>query len=404
MKTIHVVTLITVTYLIINNALAISFDEAMKSIQNHNSLKAYDGMSQSIEGMGDAKSSWGDPMFKIMAKNLPKDSLKRDQTPMTGIDFSLSQKISLSGKYSKLHQSYQENKKSNQSVKEYELQKLYLLVWSLMARKEELTSKIEISLSSLNWVNKQIRVSERLYANGKIPQQALLDLKVRKSELDGQIIKLRSSLKGIESNEQYLLDSKESIVLASVPWNELKKSQKGIDYKEKSLEQNLRSKELELSSTKRDFIPDMTFSITYTKRENIDGNGNFVGAGVSFPLPFSGQKYGNYSKAVGDRYRSEFILKDYRRKRESQLGELRQKINGLEEELKILNTKTIPFSKNSREISARSYARGGVSYSDLLGGEINLEKFLFKESALMAELRLALINYKFIAGEALYEI
>ena len=48
------------------------------------------------------KGSWGDPKFKITAKNFPIDTLKKNQTPMTGIEFGILQKIPLTTKYGQI--------------------------------------------------------------------------------------------------------------------------------------------------------------------------------------------------------------------------------------------------------------------------------------------------------------
>ena len=70
-------------------AKAITFEKAIKALQSHESVDSVRFKSKALSEEAELKGSWGDPKFKIAAKNFPKDSLKDDQTPMTGIEFSV---------------------------------------------------------------------------------------------------------------------------------------------------------------------------------------------------------------------------------------------------------------------------------------------------------------------------
>ena len=68
--------------------------------------------SQAFGQEANLKSSWGDPKFKIAVKNLPVNSFKTNETPMTGIEFGFSQKIPLTTKYSVIKESLHSLKKA----------------------------------------------------------------------------------------------------------------------------------------------------------------------------------------------------------------------------------------------------------------------------------------------------
>lgn len=403
MDWINKIIVISTSCLLFTTAMALDFSGAVRMLENHNSLKEIEGEAKGIEGLGDSRSSFGDPMIKVMAKNIPRDSLKRDETPMSGIDFSLSQKISLSGKYGAIGESFSSLRQSVEAKRSLQKTELLNQLWIAVIKRKELETKRTISSSSKNWVERQIKVSERLYANGKIPQQALLELKVRKADLESKIIRLSYSIREVKAMESYLLGKGHHVDLATVPWGQISIGKGGLDFAELSLQRQLKSKELALSASKRGLVPDFTFSFTYTLRENIDGNGDFVGAGVSFPLPFSGSKYSQIKQSVGEKYRSHYKLENYRERKRSTLTELKLKRERIGKELTVLRRQSIPFSTSSRDISARSYVRGGVSYSDLLLAEIKLEKLLETEASLIAEERKTIINYKTLAGEKLHE-
>ena len=77
---------------------AVTFSDAVSNLQRHESIESIVGKSRATSEEAGVKGSWGDPKLKVAAKNFPEDSLKQDQTPMTGIEFGISQKVSLTTK------------------------------------------------------------------------------------------------------------------------------------------------------------------------------------------------------------------------------------------------------------------------------------------------------------------
>ena len=61
---------------------AITFDEAVKALETHESIASVKFKSKAVSEEADLKGSWGDPMFKVAAKNFPQDSLKDNETPL----------------------------------------------------------------------------------------------------------------------------------------------------------------------------------------------------------------------------------------------------------------------------------------------------------------------------------
>ena len=64
------------------DASAITFEEAIKVLNKHESVDSVNFKSKALSEEAELKGSWGDPKFKIAAKNFPKDSFKDDQTPV----------------------------------------------------------------------------------------------------------------------------------------------------------------------------------------------------------------------------------------------------------------------------------------------------------------------------------
>ncbi|MFC2074449.1 hypothetical protein ACFLR3_04270, partial [Campylobacterota bacterium] len=66
------------------NIKAITFEEALLTLKKHESVESALFKYKAGSEEAKLKSSWGDPKFKIAAKNFPVDTLSFDQTPMTG--------------------------------------------------------------------------------------------------------------------------------------------------------------------------------------------------------------------------------------------------------------------------------------------------------------------------------
>ena len=348
------------------NANAITFNEAVEALKKHESIEAVSFKSKALGEEAELKGSWGDPKFKIAAKNFPKDTLEKDQTPMTGIEFGVSQKIALTTKYGNIEDAFSSLSKAYQFEADDRKEALTKGLWEILIIKRKVTDELSILNENNSWISKILKVSKRLYSTGKTSQQALLDIQIRKSEIEGEISNKKYELSQIKDRLNYFIgtaDIKES----SIPWNSLNPGTKQIkDNKELSFKEKLRAKELILTASKLNYVPDLTVSIGYTKRSNIDGNGDFVGAAISFPLPFSGEKYSKHGKAVQEKYMASKKYENYKRKKVRDISVLIKEVDKLLSELNIINEKTIKFAHNSREITSKSYGLGNSTYVELL--------------------------------------
>jgi cobalt-zinc-cadmium efflux system outer membrane protein len=393
-----------ISILLVSTANAFTFKEAVKSISNHDIIQAMERTSKSISEHGNFKGSWGDPMLKVAARNFPMDTLDDDQTAMTGIEIAISQKVSLTTKYGNIKNAFMQLAKSKKLDSENKKRELIKSLWQILINTRKLDTEIKIISENLKWLGDTVKVSKRLYSSGKISQKALLDIQIRKSEIEAAYSNKKFELKQQSSLLGYLLGFEDKVLKKSIPWQILKKSDPKLkDLKQLSLSSKLESKKYLLSASKLNYIPDLTFSVGYVKRSNIDNNGDFIGASVSFPLPFSSKKYSNHSKAVHDKYSAIKKLDNYKRKKQSQKSKLQLEMEKVSTELKILNSRTIKFAQNSRHITSKSYSLGQSGYVELLQSELKLQRMLLKRSMLVASLSNTQVNLKYLLGENLYE-
>ena len=383
-----------------------SFEEMVKIIKNHVLLESLENKSKAFAKEGKIQGSWGDPVFRVWAKNFPAD-LRYDQTPMTGIEFSLSQKIPLTTKYKKIENSFLLLAQAKQHETDNKAAELIKWLWEVLIEDKKISKEIIIIKENINWIDNTLAVSKKLYAAGQLNQQSLLDIQIRKSELEALL-----SNKVFESKQQlsrlsYLIDEQvEFIAKDTIPWSILAQENSDsqyIDYKELSLKAKLSAKHKMLIAKQLNQVPDFTLFFAYTLRANIDNRGDFLSASIGIPFPFSGQRAASHSHAVFEKTATEKELENYQKLKQSQKNYIRQQLTKLTTELKILNEKTIKFAESVREIVAKSYALGNSTYIELLQSEFKLQDLLLKRINLDADLMRSKVDYKYLLGEKLHE-
>ena len=381
----------------------ISFSDGLLKLKTHDSVEALVGQSKALSEDAESRGSWGDPTFKIAAMNYPADNLVNDQSAMTGVEFGLSQKISLTTKYGHLKDSLKSLSKAYSYEAHDKQQSLTKAFWEVIIIKKKNNDELEILKENLRWITKILSVSKKLYGNGRVSQQAILDIEIRKSEIESDISNKEYEISQIKDELTYFIGTGE-IEDHSIPWEVLKiKSLHIIDNRSLGFKEKLRAKQFSQKATKLNYIPDVTVSLAVTKRSNLDGHGDFVGASLSFPLPFSDDKYSQHAKAVHETYMAVKSFEEYKKRKKRDMIILEKELRKLTAELKILKDKTIKFARNSRSITSKSYALGNSSYIEVLQSELKLQQMLMRKVVLYAKRDIKRVALKYITGEPLYE-
>ena len=384
------------------NSFAYTFKDALKAISNHESVDAISKDALAIKEQADVSGSWGDPMLKLAAKNFPVESLANDKAPMTGVELSIAQKIAITNKYSKMKAAFINKAKAREfdSFKRKDL--LIKDLWMVLIESRKLNEERKILKENFQWIQKNLKITKKLYSNGKLSQQALLDVQIRKSELQTEISNKSYELRELSAKLNYLVDAKGLLDTRTIPWNVLSSnSNKREDYSELAFKSNLKASENLLASSKLNYVPDLTVSVGYTKRSDVFDNGDFVSASISFPIPTSDTKYSNHSKASYEKIRSANQLADYKKYKMSKKQEISLSIKKTKNEISTLKSETLKFAENSRKVTSKSYELGETGYIELLKSELKLQTLLLKKTMLRAKLAVSQINLKFLLGESL---
>lgn len=389
-----------------NFAFAESFDELMQKLESHDLVKSKIHQVQAMQEKAKQSGSWGDPKISISAMNFPKDSLRQNESMMTGIQFGLTQKISLSGKYGTIKESGLFQAKSYQAQTNQLKKEFLRTIWDISIQKERLTYEVEILQDNFEWIKNNLKITKSLYATGKVPQQAVLDIQIRKTELSNQIEQNKYAQKSLKYQLSVLLSSEKvlDVELDSIPWTYLdlwKESSADQDFRKIALKHHLHASDLKVSAQTRNYFPDITIGVSYTKRNDIDGMGDFVGAGLSIPIPVSDTRYAAKSEAVFEKMEAEKKYRNYLNIKPNILKKMELEIYDISNQLKTLQKETLKYAKSSRNITAKSYSRGGTDYVELLRSELQYQNQRMKEINLKAILKSKKVNYLYINGSQL---
>lgn len=392
--------------LAMSSSFAFTFEEAIEKIEKHPKIETLISEVNILREKGDEESSWGDPILAVKARNVPKDSLALDESPMSGIEYTVSQRLPLTTRFSRIEDSYEKLAQAKGLSMERQKKALQSLVWKLAISKRQLLSDIKILKENLSFLNNMLDVTKRLYANAKTSQQAVLELQIRKSELEAKIDNLNFGLKELMSNFSYLSEGLAGeFEHESAPWRVLKVSfqeKVGPDERQLELKKSLEASELGLRAQKLSYVPDINLNLGYVQRDSqVDDYGDFVSVGVSFSLPLSAKKYAQSDLALAKKIKARHELSEYELSRKSELKRLEAEILKMRNELKILDSKTLPFGKSAREITSKSYGLGNASYIELTQAELRLQNLWLRRNKLEGELSSKSIDYLYLRGDDL---
>ncbi len=382
---------------------AITFTEAVERLNKHESVSSVQLKQSAIKEQAVSKGSWGDPVVRLAAKNFPVETLSSSQSPMSGVELTLSQKVPLSSKYSEQEEALKALSQAYHFDAKNRKERLAKALWEAVVFQKKLLGELDILQDNALWVEKILKVSKRIYATGKLSQHALLEIEIRKSEIERDISNKRFEYQQFEEHLHYLIGDV-TLEKKSIPWSLLEStSDKVIDYQALSLQTKLQMKQHTVQASKLNYIPDVTLSVGYTKRSDIDNHGDFISASVGFNLPFSDEKDALYEMERKEQLSLQKEYELYERTKKREIAVARQELAKVSQDLTIVTQKMIAFASNSRAITAKAYTTGSATYIELLQSELKLQKILIQKVNLEAQRALQQVALKYIKGEPLYE-
>jgi len=378
------------------------FSSLLKKVEGHPNIEAIRQKFLKQSFAAEAQSSLKDPSLKFSAFNLPTPSLSFDKTPMSSKQVTLAQQIPMTSRFSHLNDQAGLLDEAGKSQVKFQVSTAKANLWIVSANIESLKKQLAIVKDSLSWMRQVDKSTQRLYSTGKTNQINLLEIKVRKTELEAQIQELAYKIEAAKSQVGYLVGEGKPTTVHSVPWHILDK--KSTDNQTNDLESSLKKQSMAASSklkaTQLTYVPDLTVGATYSFRENIDNQGDFVTGFVQFSIPLWGQIGDKVSLARSEANEQNVKFENYKLQKSKMRHSLKQKISSLLKELDLIS-KSIKFSETEIKLAIKSYSLGKMGVFELLEVELRLRKKKSKKELLKENLRKSQVELLLLQGDSL---
>ncbi len=384
-------------------ARAEDFASLLRDVEKHPNVEATKQSFIKRSTSAQAMSSLKDPNIKVSALNLPISTMSFDQTPMSSKQVAIMQSLPLTTRLIHLEDQAEYLQAAGKNQTQFQIAKNRALLWTVAAKIESLDEQLRIVRASLDWIKQVDKSTQRLYSTGKINQISLLEIKVRKSELESQNEDLKFQLSQAQSQVGFLTGRAIPVSPENVPWGVLdsRTNKNSIDQFEMALKKEVLAAQSNLRAQQLSYVPDLTFGAAYSFRENIDGQGDFVSGFVQFSLPLWGETNNKKNASKAEANEKAATLQKYKLIKQKQIQSLNKKILAREKELELI-TKSIEFALTEQKLATKRYSLGQMSIFELLEIELKYRSKKSKKEALTEDLRSTRIELLLLKGDPLH--
>jgi len=351
-------------------------------------LKAAELRYKAFEAKVPQAGSLPDPMLKAVASNLPIDSWSFDQSPMSGVELMLTQKIPFPGKLGlakktarSVAQKTKEGYKSTENFILSELKRNYYQLY-LLQKSIEITQKNKLLIEDF------ARIASTKYSVGKGVQQDVLKAQVEVSKMIDRLISLEEMRKIVQAKINILLNRNPQDSLGEVSdltFREFNYSEEKLQ--NLALEENpyLKGKGFLVNASqsvyalaRREYWPDFTLSASYRFRDEVEMDPvrgkDFFSFSASFNIPlyfWSKQKKKVLEKALD----LESSHREYDAAQNNvKLGVSRlfYSLNKYKKEIQLYQSAILPQARQSLESAKSGYQVDKVDFLTLLNNQVTL--------------------------------
>jgi outer membrane protein TolC len=244
--------------------------------------------------------SLDDPQLSIALSNYPVDSLRGDESAMTGNEIRLFQPIPYPGKRDQRGKAAEENASAAEARYQDQIarnvamgRKAYFALWYV----ERSRQRIENELVELDYL---ISLAESRYRSGLESQAGVVDAQLTVSRLREQLIQLEQQqreqlalLNQLRSRPpEYGVTVPEALPLTTLAdnndwWRQVGQQARATSPRARQYQAQIRRAEHQKTLADLDRYPDFTVGVSYRQRQAtaMDDGTDFVGAELRFNLP-----------------------------------------------------------------------------------------------------------------------
>jgi outer membrane protein, heavy metal efflux system len=362
-------------------------DLISEGLVQNKELQSLEAQAESYRREVSYSGSLEDPRLGLGVANLPKDSFRFDEQPMTQKVISIAQKIPWFGKLSLRSQRTQlQAMRQEAIVKAKQLELARQIATSYYELGFTATSQ-KVNERLIGLVTQLLKVAETRYGAGLGLQQDVLQAQVELSRLLDEKIMLERQHRTVEDRINELLN-RESFMLVTPPpelsFPDLKLVAEEL--KKQSLERNpwLAIRQVEVDQAQigvklaeKDYWPDPDFIVAYGQRDDLK-NGvdqpDFVSAQVTITIPLW-QKSRQDSRLAASEKGHDAAVKSYRNLVESlpyRVDSLVTEINNLQDSYRLYADALIVQTELWARSSLSAYEVGKVEFNTMITAQMRV--------------------------------
>ena len=389
---------------------SVGLDSILNAVSRHPAILKKSAEVEAARRRISQRSSLMDPMLMLGVQNLPTNSFRFDEEPMTSKMIGVSQSFPFFGKL-RTEQSIAEKEVSslqeNTAEEENRLRRDIRLAYFDIAH---LQKSVETNRHHLNILAELIELSEHSLAVAKGTQQEILALKLENAETDSRVAEEESMINMRLAD----LSGASNMVITAVQYDEtpeLSQFSYSIGLLD-SLASVFRPallalfSETELSTFAIERArllkyPDFSVGLSYMQRDAVAGmrQSDMLSAQISFNLPVFSHKL-NDAVAEQEALRTAKHEEINAMKLEihTMLGSLLKRMEGIRKEYQILKDEILPLSDLSLSTSRTNYQNNKATLNEVLRSELAILHQLHEKYQLQAEYDKAIAQIEYLTG------
>ncbi len=391
-------------------------DLIQSALINNPSLKAAKKQVDARQTLVRQSSALPDPVLSLNLMNLPINSFRLNQEPMTGKQISVMQAIPFPGKISLKKDIARSGVQSaNEQLDEMKIQ----LVKNIRLTYYEyyyVNQALETVQENKGIVSQFITIAETRYSVGKGLQQDVLKAQVSLSKLMDKELVLKDKQAKIRAKINEMIGRSPNTeigipVLTNIPFlktDTVALFQNAVQSRPlvKAWKTMIGQNDQKVSLAKRNFYPDFKVGLAYTQRDVLtNGNGgvDYLSGlvSVSVPLFFHRKQEQKYQQVQleGQSIRDQY--QDVLNRIKSSIEQTISSLNKNEQLIHLYESGIIPQAKQSLESAMSAYQNNKVDFLTLLNSQMSLLDYELNELRARTDYRKDLAQLDALQGKPL---
>ncbi len=393
---------------------AVSLESLIETaLQNNPELQAQQRTIEASRTAVPQAGSLPDPKLNLNLMNMPANTFKFDQEPMTGKQVGVMQTIPFPGK---LGLKSDIARKSSEDAEAHYEELKNRIVRDIKLNYFELfyiDEAIRTTENNEQLISELVEVAQTKYQVGKGLQQDVLKAQVERSKMMDRLINLKQKRRTIVSAINTLLNRPVDTPIEAVKEPLYEPIVLSLDsllayaakYRPLLKQWQARSKQSALKNAlaRKQYWPDFSLSVAYTQRDVLQsgaGGVDFLSAGVSVKLPlyFWRKQDKQVEESVNRRRATESGAKDARNRVLNRLDDVYGDLQKEMERIELYRTGIIPQASQSLEAATTGYRTDKVDFLTLIDNTLTLFDLELAQKRIVSEYHKNIARLEYIVG------